>query len=244
MKKNKLAVYTAIFGGYDTLMKGEKLGDCDYICFSDEEMETPPPWQLRVVERPHPDPSYASRYYFDQSTVALPDYEYTIMHGGNRILIVKPESLLKYLKTTDIAAYQHPMHRTLEREFNAIMRLEKAEEKIMRAQIERYRADGFPCGHVTACTILIRRNTPAVQKFEKMWWNEVKNGSRRDQISFDYVRWKLKMKVTHIPGNVFRSNLWKEHGHNLVHRYREDGVHTYQRHKKFGEGELISIDKY
>ena len=212
MGKN-IAVYTAVFGGYDELLDVRVIGDNDYICFSDCEIEVPQPWQLRIVNRPHPDPRFASRYYFDQSTVVLPKYEYTIMHSGSAALDVLPETLLQYLIRTDIAAFLH-RRSSVWREQAMIARTGRDTMDNMSPQIDRYRREGFPGSPLSACTLLVRRNTPAIRRFEKRWWREVVNGSHRDQLSFDYVRWKLGMDITYIQGDVFHTHIMRRRKHH------------------------------
>jgi hypothetical protein len=209
----KIAVYTAIIGGYTNLAEVKVIGDADYICFTDQEIPAPHPWQLRIQERPHPDPRFASRYYFDQSTLVLPEYEYTIMHSGNAVLAVKPESLLMYLEKTDIASFKHPFRLNVYHEPFAIAAAKKDTMENMAPQMIRYHRDGFMGKQISACTILIRRNTPLIQEFEKKWWHEVLNGSHRDQLSFDYIRFKMGFKITRLPGSVFRTPIMERHRH-------------------------------
>jgi hypothetical protein len=214
-----IAVYTVIFNNYDELLPVREIGETtDYICFSNTELPETPPWQVRIIDLPHPDPRFASRYFFDQSTLVLPEYEYTIMHSGNAALNVLPETLLSYLDKTDIAAFRHPRRDNVYREARYIVKVGKDIWENIEEQIARYRSEGFPGCPLSTCAFLIRRNTPAIQEFEKQWWNEVVNGTHRDQVSFDYVRWKLDVKITYIPGKVFRSPIMRRHGgetHNL-----------------------------
>ncbi len=213
MSAKNIAVYTVIFGGYDRLLPGRVVGDGDYICFSDCDINPPTPWQARVVDMPCPDPRRASRYFFDQSTVVLPEYEYTIMHSGNAVLEVLPEALLSYLSETDIAAFQHPYRESVYAEPYAVARTLKDKWVNMEEQMRRYRSEGFSGYPFSACTLLVRRNTPAIQEFEKQWWYEVSNGSHRDQLSFDYVRWKLGVEITYIPGHVFKTPMMRRGKH-------------------------------
>ena len=34
------------------------------------------------------------------------------------------------------------------------------------------------------------------------WWIEIKYGSRRDQLSFNYVAWKQNLKFNYIDGDI------------------------------------------
>jgi len=50
-------------------------------------------------------------------------------------------------------------------------------------------------------SFIIRRNTPNTKRFNETWWNEVKENSRRDQLSFTYTSWKTGIKFTELPRN-------------------------------------------
>lgn len=188
-------IYTALFGPYDAPQPASYGG----ALFTDQDI-SPDGWDVRQVEAPHEDPRYASRYYFDQSHLALPDAEYTIMHGANARLRVAPETLIDLLPDgVDIAACRHPRANTYE-EAEACIRMRKDDKETIRAQMERYRDYGFPESFpLSACIILVRRNTPALATFERFWWHEVKHGSCRDQLSFDYARWRLDVPVFYLP---------------------------------------------
>jgi hypothetical protein len=62
-------------------------------------------------------------------------------------------------------------------------------------------------------SVLLRRNTAAVRRFNEAWWEEVEKGSCRDQISFNYVAWKLNQTYGHIPGSRKKSPVahWTPH---------------------------------
>ena len=66
-----------------------------------------------------------------------------------------------------------------------------------KPQMARYREYGFPEDYgLNACGIIGRKRGIGVQKFEYEWWHEVMTGSYRDQLSFDYIRWKLNTGVS------------------------------------------------
>ena len=210
-----IAVYTAIFGDYDTL-KAPLFIDTlvDYIVFTDApHLVTPFPWQVRTVTAPHSNPGKASRFYFDQSCRALPEYKYTVMHGANALLNCEASYLLSFLRGNDIAAFRHPHRNNVYDEQKVIIQMGKDRAENTTAQMQRYRSEGFPGTTLTACTLLVRRNTPALRQFEDLWWEEVRNGSYRDQLSFDYCRWRLDMGVSYLPGTLFSTDYFKVGSH-------------------------------
>ncbi len=67
-------------------------------------------------------------------------------------------------------------------------------------QIKFYEKDGFPKSFGKYATgILIRRNTPELLNFMKLWYDQVDKYSNRDQISFSYIMWKNPIKFNTMP---------------------------------------------
>jgi len=62
--KNKLVVYTALFGDYDDLIEPkEKFEGCDFICFTDQKHLTSDIWEIRLVEECDLPPNMMNRKY-------------------------------------------------------------------------------------------------------------------------------------------------------------------------------------
>lgn len=58
---------------------------------------------------------------------------------------------------------------------------------LVKAQVARYRTEGYPENNGLAETgITLRRHTDAAKRHGEAWWAEIAGGSRRDQLSFDY----------------------------------------------------------
>ena len=206
-----IAVYTALFGDYDTL-KAPLFIDtmADYIVFTDNEhLAAPFPWQVRSVEAPHPDPGKASRFYLDQSCRVLPEYKWTIKHGANARLNCEVSYLLSFLKENNIAVFKHPHRDNVYDEEKAVIQMGKDSRKNTAAQMLRYHRDGFPGTPLSACALMVRKNTPNVRQLEDLWWDEVREGSYRDQLSFDYCRWKLGIGVSYLPGTLFSTDYFR-----------------------------------
>lgn len=191
-----IGVYTAIFGNYDTIRPTKYNGT---LFTNQTDIPTDTGWHIEMVEPPHPDPRYASRYYFDQSHIAMPDCDYTVMHGGNAILKVHPQELVDLLpKDVDWGCCIHPRGNVYE-EAKACKRMGKDDKNVIDAQMARYRKAGFDGIGLSALIIVVRRNTDKLQKFEKRLWQEVSSGSCRDQLSFDYLKWRYDFKVFYLP---------------------------------------------
>lgn len=211
-----IAVYTAIFNGYDTLYPvPDPDPAADYICFSNQPLpDAPAPWQVRVVPQAHRDPRKAVRYYLLRPTWCLPEYAYTIMHGGNAVLVSPVAPLLSFLDDTDIAAYPHPHRDNVYAEGDAIATMGKDNYENFRGQLLWYEQQGFDGKPLSANGILVRRNSPRMVLFELFWWTEMLAGSHRDQLSFDYSRWVCGLPLTYLtPGDVFNNPYLQYHAH-------------------------------
>jgi Protein of unknown function (DUF616) len=207
----RIAVYTAIFGRYDSL-KPARFQTADFICFTDDPSLRVPGWRTIPV-------ASSANWTQDMKIRAarrlkllphecLPEYAAWIWVDGNLSLKVDPQLLVHTsLQQCDLSTFAYPGARDcLYDEAAACIRRGKDDEGLIESQIARYRSEGFPshCG-LTETSILVRRNTPAIRRFNEQWWRELETGSRRDQLSFNYVAWKLNFQYSHLPGSRLSS---------------------------------------
>lgn len=210
--KPRIAVYTANFSDYDEITNPVVVNpEVDYLYFTDSPTASSSVWQIVHVNPPCSTPQHSSRYYFDQSCLVAPDYDVTLMHGANSRLLYDPVELVNRCLSlyADMAIFKHPHRAHVLDEFNAVVQMGKDTEANVAPQRERYAKEGlFESGiGLSACIFMIRRNNQAVAEFEHLWWHEVENGSHRDQLAFDYVRWKTGIAVAWIPGDCFSSGI-------------------------------------
>jgi hypothetical protein len=137
------------------------------------------------------------------------------MHGANAQLLVNPVDLIKKFLLSDIAAFLHPHRNCVYKEATVCKQLKKDTAYHIDRQMLRYMQENYPDNYgLHACGLLLRRNTETVQSFEKLWWDEVSQYSYRDQLSFDYIRWKTRIIVTPIPGDIFNNPYLRVNLHN------------------------------
>lgn len=199
----KITVYTSIFGNYDDLHAPEAVEKgIDYIFLTDWSKSVPFPWVTRTVSRKHIDNRRESRRCKILSHRFFPKSNVTVWHGGNIALRQLPTIMVnKMLGDADIAAFKHPHRKCAYKEAELCIDWKLDSEKRIKSQMRRYWKEGFPENYgLTACWFMIRRNTPEVNDFNEMWWSEL--DSVRDQLSFDYVRWKTGMKVKWLKGDL------------------------------------------
>lgn len=199
-----MVAYTVIMSNYDVLRPVRSPS----ICLTDGQVEPSKGWEVRRVERVCQDVRRASRYPKIMAHAYFPEVEYTVYMDGNIELLCSPEEVVKtYLQKHDMALFPHPQRRCVYAEARKCIRLKKVRPSVAEKQMAYYRKQGLPPGFgLTACWVIIRRNTAEVRRFSEEWWQQYLRFSCRDQLSFDYVRWRLGMKYDEIPGNLFKDS--------------------------------------
>lgn len=216
----QLVIYTAIMGrirddcGRTLVPKGLKLDeDTRVVLITDRDIarDFEPVkagrWELMEPIWTHPNGRRAARYHKLHSHLLFPDAPLSIWFDGSQQLTTNPRGIFeRHLPNTDIAAFKHPDRTCVYQEHRACVLLRKDNPKVMQGQINKYKADNYPpFNGMVETTVLCRRNTPDVARFNELWWNEIEKGSLRDQLSFNYVAWKLSMGYSHIPGRRDKS---------------------------------------
>lgn len=200
-----LVVYTVIINRYDTL-KPPLVVDPDvrHVCITDEPLPDVPPWIQRVVSGNHGTPRRHARLYKIMAHACFALAKYSLYIDGRIQLKIHPVEALGWLKEHDMALCQHPTDHCIYDEAKKVWDWRLDDRKMVEGQMARYKAEGYPKDNGLATTsVIVRRHTEAMQRFNNYWWIEVGNHSVRDQLSFDYVCWTLGEGYDVIPGNVF-----------------------------------------
>lgn len=206
-------VYTAIFGKYDKLRSPTVVNHTwDYVVISDwDAIDMVGPWLNRKI-KPTLEPRRESRK--QKILCPFPDAQFTVWHGGNIQLKVDPDKFISLLGNDDIMAFKHPHRKCLYQEAKICKDWKLDDSGIIDAQMSRYQKEGFPSNYgLTSCWFLVRRNNERVREFNHMWWNEVSRGSVRDQLSFDYVRWKTDIKMNWMDGDLINHPWFGRYNH-------------------------------
>jgi len=199
----KIVVYTVIMGDYEALRPTKYNG----VCLTDSDIPPTGGWEIRTIKGEHSDPRRAARYPKMMPHVYFPKAKYTIYLDGNVGLLNTPALVVRdLLRKEDMALFPHPERGCTYEEAVKCITYKKADPKVVEQQMEYYRRVKFPADYgLTACWVIIRRNTSKVRQFGEAWWDEYLQFTQRDQLCFDYVRWQLGMKYNRIPGNLFKS---------------------------------------
>jgi hypothetical protein len=220
MPSDRIVIYTSIFGGYDGLLPQKKLPNVDFVCFTDRPVRASP-WEVRRVEPNYSDPVRCAKEFKILPHRFFPDHTISIWIDGNFLAIGDVAALAETsLQSCGMAVFSHNVtgfdaRDCIYEEYDSILRLGAAsgrykdDPQIMRQQIERYRSEGYPAknGLISGGVLIRRHHAPDVVACMEAWWQEICNGSRRDQLSFNYTAWKKQFRFHTISGNI-RDNLW------------------------------------
>ena len=92
----------------------------------------------------------------------------------------------------------------------------KDEPSVIKKQIDGYFNEGYPHnnGLIVSGVLLRKHNEKDVIRTMERWWEEVKYGSKRDQLSFDYSVWKTDLKYNYIEGDIRDNKYFRLLSHN------------------------------
>ncbi|MEF8984507.1 MAG: glycosyltransferase domain-containing protein [Bacteroidales bacterium] len=194
----KKAVLTAITGNYDDLPEPvEKRPGWDYICYTDNPELKSETWDIRFLENPwNLSVIKLARHIKIQAFDYLPDYDIVLWVDGNQRITGNIDALLEKLNDKSWLAVEHSGRKCIYDEAIAVIRMKKDSPAPVNRQVRKLRDEGFPEYFVLHETgVNIRKNTEEVKAFCRDWWEELYNNSHRDQLSFDYIRWKRGMNL-------------------------------------------------
>ena len=83
---------------------------------------------------------------------------------------------------------------------------------------------------LSECSVILRKHNEKVKSFNEIWWEEICQGSKRDQLSFDYSVKKSGVNLKYFPGNLpnnnyfFNREIHATHIEDLNCRKREEVI--------------------
>lgn len=228
MSNKNMVVYTAIFGGYDGLLPQTRKKGVDYVCFTDRPLKSKS-WKIVQTEPSFQDPVRCARMFKVNPHKFLPEYERSIWIDGNYLvrgrLVSWAQELLDQKPVWVFDHNQCPADKRncvyLEHQAIVEMFKESGHKKddlvVMEQQMRKYKQAGYPedNGLIFSAVVLREHHHPEVIKTMELWWEEIKNGSRRDQLSFNYAAWKNKLDFGIVNGDLRRHKYFFQIG---IHR--------------------------
>ena len=219
---NKKVIYTAIFGDDQYLHDPDIIPEgFDFICFTNNENYKSDIWKTIKVTPLYEHNGMNNRKYKVLPHRYLSNYDFSIYADGDLKIIGYLGKLHETYKNSLSSAFDHSLcginvtgnmntRNCIYDEANFIKKMGeihghyKDNIDVIFKQMNEYIAEGYPSKNgLTRTSLLLRyHNDPHIIKVMESWWNSLKYGSKRDQLSFPYVVWKHKLKHTLIPEDI------------------------------------------
>lgn len=196
----KVAVYTCITNGYDYAKKPLYINDdTDYYLYTDILDNKNDIWKNKEIDCINYEKE-ANRYYKFHPEIFNKDYDYAIYIDGNVRIISDVTTICSIAKESKIGIAMHKHHaRDCSYEEGKACKYYKRgnNEKIIE-QLNLMKLDGFPerFGLCEATVIVYDLHNPYVKKITNKWWDMyIKSETKRDQIFFPYILWKMGFTI-------------------------------------------------
>lgn len=235
------AIYTGIFGGYDTLKKAPLLGFdfYDFIVFGDE-IEVAPPWRRGNVGAQVGDSSrLANRRIKAVPPTCLGGSSISCYIDGNIEISPAITSLFdEFIESgADIGLYRHPNRKTVREEAFACVQQGKAEKRAVEIQIEHYEAIGFMDNELFDGSVIFRiQGSSRLELFGNLWLDEIERWNTRDQISLPVALRKSGVEV-----HIFEGTPRKLPRIFRYYRHHGDAINVLQEIKAFTVRNLLAF---
>lgn len=213
--KTRRVVYTCLFGYSEQFLNRNYEGDnkTDFICFTDDLSLRSDFWQFRYI-----DPSLFGAVKTAKRVKILPhrylsEYESSLYIDNTVELTAHTDIIFNYLGTTQImVCFRHPDRDCVYDEAVVVKYLGLDSATTVERQMHRYRVSGHPANAgLIAGTILLRRhNNRRVRNVMDAWFQEVRQHSYRDQLSFNVVARRLGFTPEFFPdGTLYENHLMR-----------------------------------
>ncbi len=202
----KVALLTALFGERDDLVEQPIIPGVDLICFSDQNQSTEC-YEVKLVPDLFQDAVLTSRIFKMMPHLFLPEYDVVIWHDAN-IRIKEPSyigELVKIVQKDKLAIPRHYCRNCIYDEAEWVKKAGKDTLELVMSTTNFLLSEGYPAqnGLVNAGLIARLNRDKEVETFNALWWKTYSELSKRDQLSFNYVAWKLGFDFHSLDWNIY-----------------------------------------
>lgn len=201
----KLTAFTCLVGDTPDELRAPTVVNpaVRYVVLADRDVSVAPYECVRVADELGLGGRLLSRrikILADHPALGAPDV--TLWHDAAFRLDCDPIAVAaQALEPNVMLALRHPHRDQIEDEAHAIARHGYAPLDRLLAQAASYRREGFRQSAITSTGFCLRRHTPQVMAFNRIWWSEVLGWCWRDQMSVDYSLWRAGLAPTYIEGH-------------------------------------------
>lgn len=204
--KPMVVVYTCLTGAREPLREDQHTGGAQparFLAFVDAPVQTSV-WEQAALG-PHAQSARRTARRIKLLAHQHIDAPYSLWQDANVALRVPLARLCSdWLSDCDLAVFRHRTRDCLYEEARVCKEKLLDAAEIIDRQTARYRADGFPAhAGLAETSVLLRRHSARMERFNELWWEELSAGSVRDQISFMVAARRAGIRVRLITPTKF-----------------------------------------
>ena len=194
----RYVIYSALVGGYDEILQPLVVDErFDYVLFSNDIVGSQVGvWQIKPITYTNSDNTRVCRYVKTHPEDLLKDYEVSVWMDANVQLLTN--ELYERIVELDrqgvvISSMWHPVRKCIYEEAFAVMNMMVEHERVVVDWCHFLRKENYPKDHGLCETNVVYRKhgDSLIRRVDDSWWRCIDQHSRRDQLSFNYVLWKL-----------------------------------------------------
>lgn len=187
----RIAVFTAISGGYDDLKEPEMVSEnVDYFVFTDGDVPAHSVWTARPFEFVSHDPTRTARFIKTHPHLYFQDYDWAIWIDANLQLAAPVEQLLPLeSESEDFFTWTHPLRDCVYVEAEECIARGKDDNGTIKDQVADLKQKGYPerAGLFETSVLVTRMRVGKVEDMYNAWWAEIAKWSKRDQLSLPFA---------------------------------------------------------
>lgn len=213
-------IYTCITGNYDKLIELPKLANSanpanqwQCVCFTDNPELKSSTWEIRPLVFAEMSAKKNHRWHKINSHILFPDADKCVYIDGNMELKNTVGIFLTMYFKGGFLTCKHPHRTDVLQEAEAIIRLNKDTSEIVHPFIDSLIGiNGMP-SRLFENGFIIRDNTnQKVIEINECWWQLLKNGSHRDQLTLPFADMMTGSKIQ-TTSTSYRNMIIKIHKH-------------------------------
>ncbi len=210
-KNLKKVVFSVLLGEYDSISTFNVQKGFDYYLFTDNLNGKFNHTNWTIVPIPEEVQKLNVSRFKKQRFIKLhphlyfKDYDISIYFDSNFKIIEDLNIFLIRILSPKYNIYclEHPERNSVFNETYAVVQHIKEKESIASIVREKYKKEKYPDenGLIEGCLIIRKHNENDSIYLMNKWYEEINNYSHRDQLSFNYVLWKTRLKIKYIAKN-------------------------------------------
>jgi hypothetical protein len=211
----RVAVVSAVFGGYDEPVWVEQSVDCHYVMVTDGLVNVPRQFEHVRVDRGGIDPRLVGKFVKCRPWEFADADLFVWLDGSifpDRTLV---ERMIDDLDDGDIAFHPHPDRTSIKVEAGVSADLPKYQGELVVEQASSYVSAGHPdAWGLWAAGLFVMRDSMRVRQFGQLWLDEICRWTVQDQLSLPVVLRRCGLDVRLLSGGLRGSPLFKIRQHS------------------------------